>query len=260
MPARPPSRSAPRTALVLGATSDIAIETMHRLVADGLEQVVLACRRPDELAARFAERPLGLTTEAVRIVAWDATDVAAHAALVDDTHAALGAIDLVLCAVGSLGHGAGITASPDAVAAMIDANFRGPASALTEAARCLLAQGHGSIVVISSVAGLRGRKSNYVYGSSKGGLDTFTCGLADALHGSGVAVHLIRPGFVHTRMTTGLAPAPFASRPEQVADAIATAVRRPQSSVVHVPRLLGPLFAGLRAAPRPLWRRIAGDR
>ncbi len=106
-------------------------------------------------------------------------------------------------------------------------------------------------MVLSSVAGLRARKSNYLYGAAKAGLDTFACGLADALATTGVRLHLIRPGFVHTRMTAGLDPAPFASDADTVAVAIAAAVGRPRSSVVHVPRALGPLFGAFRARAAP---------
>ena len=124
----------------------------------------------------------------------------------------------------------------------------------------LVVQGRGTIVVLSSVAAVRPRKSNYVYGSSKAGLDAFAQGLGDALVDKGVNVLVVRPGFVTSKMTAGLDPAPFATRPEVVADAIADAIDRDRSGVVSVPSKLGPMFVVLRNTPRPLWRRIAGDR
>jgi decaprenylphospho-beta-D-erythro-pentofuranosid-2-ulose 2-reductase len=246
------------SALVLGGNSDIGLATVRALAAQGLERVVLATRDAEALRTRLAQAPLPVTDVAVE--QWDANDVGAHAALLDRAGDALGAIDVVICAVGSLGHGAGITATPDAVSSLIAANFGGPAAALTAAAHRLTAQGHGAIVVLSSVAGLRARRSNYVYGSAKAGLDTFTSGLADAVAASGVRVHLVRPGFVTSKMTTGLRPAPFATTPEAVAAAICAALGKDRSTIVHVPRVLGPLFVGLRATPRILWRAIAGDR
>jgi len=245
----------PRTALVLGGNSDIALATIRRL---SLDRVVLAVRDAAAIRARLEAEPLPIRD--VSIESWDVLDTAAHAGLIERADRQLGGIDLVLCAVGSLGHGAGITASPAAAAALIDSNFTGPATVLTAAAQHLVARGHGTIVVLSSVAGLRARRSNYLYGSAKAGLDAFTQGLADSVAGSGVRVHLIRPGFVTSKMTTGLKPAPLATTTDAVAEAIAAAVGGRRSRIVHVPRVLGPMFVVMRALPRPIWRRVAGDR
>jgi decaprenylphospho-beta-D-erythro-pentofuranosid-2-ulose 2-reductase len=114
--------------------------------------------------------------------------------------------------------------------------------------------------VISSIAGVRARRSNYLYGSAKAGLDTFAQGLGDALAADGIRVHVVRPGFVTSKMTTGLAPAPFATTTSAVAEAIAAVVTSDHSRIVHVPKVLGPLFGLMRATPRPLWRRISADR
>src|SRR4029450_11965014 len=90
----------------------------------------------------------------------------------------------------------------------------------------LRAQGHGTIVVLSSVAGERARRSNFVYGSTKAGLDAFFQGLGDSLVGTGASVMIVRPGFVHTKMTEGLDPAPLATTPEAVAEAIVRGLER----------------------------------
>jgi short-subunit dehydrogenase len=102
---------------------------------------------------------------------------------------------------------------------------------------------------------VRVRRANYVYGSTKAALDGFASGLADALHGSGAALLLVRPGFVIGRMTAGMDPAPFSSTPQQVADAVLEALRRDRGEV-WVPPVLRYVFAGLRVLPRPLWRRL----
>jgi decaprenylphospho-beta-D-erythro-pentofuranosid-2-ulose 2-reductase len=117
-------------------------------------------------------------------------------------------------------------------------------------------QGRGTIVVLSSVAAIRPRKANPVYGSAKAGLDAFARGFADLLHGTGVRVVLVRPGFVTGRMTAGMPPAPLATTPEAVGRATAAALRRGQDTV-WVPPALAALAYGLRFVPRPLWRRIS---
>jgi len=150
----------------------------------------------------------------------------------------------------------------DAVAAesLLRANFVGPATALLGATRMLMAQGHGTIVVLSSVAGARARRSNFVYGSAKAGIDAFAQGLGDSVAGTDVKVHVVRPGFVTTKMTEGLTPAPFASTADEVAAAVADVLTATRNRIVWVPPLLGPLMGILRNAPAPLWRRVAGDR
>jgi decaprenylphospho-beta-D-erythro-pentofuranosid-2-ulose 2-reductase len=262
MPRRSTETTAPRTALVLGGNSDIARATMRRLASTtaqaGLDRVVLAVRDPAATRARLDAEPLPIAD--IVVEQWDALDAAAHRSLLRRSAAALGSIDLILCAVGRLGHGAGIGAKPSEAAELITANFTAPATAITAAAHHLVEQGHGCLVVITSVAGLRARRSNYIYGSAKAGLDTFAQGLADSLVKTDVRVHIVRPGFVHTKMTTGLKAAPFSTDADTVAEAIAAAVVERRSSIVHVPGALSPLFKLLRVLPRPLWRRVAGNR
>ncbi len=120
----------------------------------------------------------------------------------------------------------------------------------------LRAQGHGTLVVLSSVAGVRVRKDNFVYGSTKAGLDGFAQGLGDALQGSGARVMVVRPGFVTTKMTEGLAPAPFSTDADSVAADIVTGLRR-GSHTVWSPPVLRAVFGALQLVPRPLWRRLA---
>ncbi|MFZ4517101.1 MAG: SDR family NAD(P)-dependent oxidoreductase [Microthrixaceae bacterium] len=249
--------SPPRTALVLGATSDIAVACVAELARRGLREAVLAARDPEAAASAVAAAAPGVRVTTRR---WDATDVDTHRALAEEAADLLGGLDLTLCAVGMLGHHAGRSMGPGQVDEMVRTNFAGPAAALAAAADVMAAAGRGTIVVLSSVAGQRARRSNYVYGSSKAGLDVFAQGLGDALVGTGVRVVVVRPGFVRSRMTEGLDPAPFATDPATVAGAVADAVTRGRHEVVPVPALLGPLFGVLRNAPRPLWRRIAGDR
>ena len=122
-------------------------------------------------------------------------------------------------------------------------------------ARSLQSQGHGSLVVMSSVAGERARRANFIYGSSKAGLDAFAQGLGDALHGTGVHVMVVRPGFVRTRMTAGLPEAPLATTPEAVATAVELGLRR-RTETVWVPGTLRVVMAALRHLPRGVFRRL----
>lgn len=246
------------TALVLGGGSDIGLAIVRRLAEQGLEKVVLAGRDRD--AIRFAVEAEPLAVDVVDVVTWDALDAASHEPLLARAVELLGRIDVVICAVGLLGHHAGVAMGPVDADLLLRTNFTGPATALSAVAHTLQRQHHGSIVVISSIAAARARRSNFVYGSAKAGLDAYAQGLGDALVDTGVRVHIIRPGFVVSKMTTGLDPAPMATTPEVVADAVIDVLDRDTNGVVWVPPRLGPMMAVLRNVPAPLWRRIAGDR
>jgi len=247
-----------RTALVLGGGSEIGLAIVRRLATQGLERVVLAGRDRD--AIRLALGPDPLLVDAVDVVAWDALDVASHEPLVARAAELLGSIDVVVCAVGLLGHHAGLSMTATDADLLLRTNFTGPAAALSTVGQALERQGHGTIVVISSVAGARARRSNFVYGSAKAGLDSYAQGLGDALVDTDVRVHIVRPGFVVSKMTTGLDPAPMATTPAVVADAVVAVLDSTTNRIVWVPGRLGPMMGVLRNVPAPLWRRIAGDR
>ena len=144
-----------------------------------------------------------------------------------------------------------------AAAAAISTNFTGAVSAGLIVARHLRDQGHGKLIVLSSVAGERVRKTNFVYGSSKAGLDGFAHGLGDALSGSGASVLVVRPGFVHTKMTAGMEPAPLSTTPDAVADAIIDGLKTGRTTI-WVPSTLRWVFAAFRHLPRPLWQVVSG--
>src|SRR5690606_3190746 len=137
-----------------------------------------------------------------------------------------GPLGVVVLAFGILGDQARAEHDPAHAMAVVHTDYVAQLSVLTTVADLLRAQGSGRIVVFSSVAGVRVRRANYVYGSAKAGLDGFAGGLADALHGSGVRLLLVRPGFVIGRMTEGMTPAPLSSTPDQVADAVVRGLRR----------------------------------
>ncbi|MBW8711082.1 MAG: SDR family NAD(P)-dependent oxidoreductase, partial [Mycobacterium sp.] len=138
---------------------------------------------------------------------------------------------------------------------IVHTDFVAQVSLLTVLANTMRSAGSGSIVVFSSVAGVRVRRANYVYGSAKAGLDGFSSGLADALHDTGVHLLLVRPGVVIGRMTEGMTPAPLSSTPDQVAAATVRALAR-RRRTAWVPWALRPMFIGLRLLPQSVWRRM----
>jgi decaprenylphospho-beta-D-erythro-pentofuranosid-2-ulose 2-reductase len=243
-----------QTVLVLGGGSEIALATLRRLVTNRTRTVVLAAREPEKLAPA-AEELLGLGATRVETVTFDAEATATHEGLIDDVIERVGDLDLVLVAFGVLGDQAEAERDAAAAAEIARVNYLGAVSVSVPLASRLRAQGHGIIVVLSSVAGERARRSNFVYGSSKAGLDALFQGMGDSLVGSGVRVLIVRPGFVHTKMTAGLDAAPLATTPEAVADAIMRGIER-GSEVIWVPAALRVVMSVLRHAPRAVFRKL----
>lgn len=251
--------------VVLGGSSDIGAAIAERLVPGGCRGIVLAGRRPEAMEP-VADRLRAAGAE-VAVTAWDATDIGGHAdavkaaweALRPGTGAGSGTavdVDCVVLAAGVLGDQDQLADDPGAAAELAIANYAGPVSTLLHVARRLEEQGHGTIVVLSSVAGERARRSNFVYGSSKAGLDAFAQGLADSLVGTGVRVVVVRPGFVHSSMTAGKEPAPLATTPAAVAAAVADAIASGRETV-WVPGTFRYVMTALRHLPRPVWRRLS---
>ncbi|MFE1249214.1 decaprenylphospho-beta-D-erythro-pentofuranosid-2-ulose 2-reductase [Streptomyces sp. NPDC058741] len=242
----------PQSLLVLGGTSQIALATARRLIARRTRTVWLA-GRPSPALEEAAGQLRGLGAD-VHTVAFDALDPTSHEAVLGKVFAE-GDVDMVLIAFGLLGDQARDERDPEAAVRVAQTNYTGAVSAGLVCARSLQSQGHGSLVVMSSVAGERARRANFIYGSSKAGLDAFAQGLGDALHGTGVHVMVVRPGFVRTRMTAGLPESPLATTPEAVATAVELGLRR-RSETVWVPGALRVVMSALRHLPRGLFRRL----
>jgi decaprenylphospho-beta-D-erythro-pentofuranosid-2-ulose 2-reductase len=181
-------------------------------------------------------------------VRFDATDTGSHEAFVSDVFERFGDVDLVLVAFGVLGE-------EDEPVEVLNVNFVGAASVMTAIARRMTEQGHGTIVVLSSVAGERARKSNFMYGSSKAGVDAFAQGLGDSLAGTGVGVMVVRPGFVKTKMTAGRDPVPFSTTADAVAGEIVKGLAR-GAHTVWAPPVLRVVMSVLRHVPRGIFRRL----
>ncbi len=241
----------PQTIVVLGGTSEIGRAIADSLIAPTTRTLVLCCRRPDEAQPERFEHD-GLH---VVVKHFDAAATETHSAVIREIVAECGDIDVAIVAFGVLGSLADVDDDPHAAAQVVHVNYTGAVSSCLALAGQMRRQGHGRIAVLSSVAGERGRASNYVYGSSKAGLDTFAQGLGDALADTGVGVTVIRPGFVHSRMTRGMRSAPFAITPRVVGELAADGIRRGRHTV-WTPGVLRYVFIVLRHLPRPVFRRL----
>jgi short-subunit dehydrogenase len=238
--------------VIFGGRSEIGVELATRLAPGST--VVLAARGADRLDDQAAAvRAAG--ARAVHTVEFDADDLASHGPLVDKLVGEYGAIGTAVLAFGVLGDQVRAEADPAHAVAIVHTDYVAQISLLTLLATAMRDAGRGSMVVFSSVAGVRVRRANYVYGSAKAGLDGFASGLSDALHGTGVRLLIVRPGFVIGRMTEGMNPAPLSSTPAQVAAATATALTRGRRTV-WVPWALRPLFFCMRLLPQAVWRRM----
>jgi decaprenylphospho-beta-D-erythro-pentofuranosid-2-ulose 2-reductase len=222
--------------LILGARSDIGKAVAHKFAALG-HPIQLAVRNIETLAAEKTDMELRHNVP-VSLHEFDA--------LATDTHEAFVANlpDLprvAICAVGLMGQQDENESDIEAAARVMRSNYEGPASILAVLANRFERRGSGTLVGISSVAGERGRATNYVYGSAKAGFTAFLSGLRNRLAKQGVHVVTVLPGFVATQMTEGMdLPARLTAQPGEVADAIARAVER-KKDIIYV---------------RPIWRII----
>jgi decaprenylphospho-beta-D-erythro-pentofuranosid-2-ulose 2-reductase len=235
--------------LLLGGTSEIGLAILSSLNLGPDTEVILAGRDQQRLeaAGKSLNRP-------VTVALYDARQTDAHQAFADQVGAA-GVPDLVIAATGILTPQEQAERDVRLAATMIETNFTGHVTALLAFGEAMRKRGSGTIVVLSSIAAVRPRKFNSVYGATKAALDAFARGYADSLHGTGVRVLLVRPGFVIGKMTEGMPAAPLATTPEAVGTAVAKALRG-SSSIVWVPTPLAALATAMKLVPRPLWRQM----
>jgi decaprenylphospho-beta-D-erythro-pentofuranosid-2-ulose 2-reductase len=242
----------PQSVLLLGGTSEIGLAVVEAFSTDRPVRVVLAGRpspRLDAARARLEERGC-----AVETVDFDATAPDSHADVVRKAWAG-GDIDIALVAFGLLGDNEKAWTDGPTAIELAQVNYTAAVSVGVALAERMREQGYGSIVAFSSVAGERARRSNFVYGSTKAGLDAFYTGLTEALRPSGVVVTVVRPGFVHTKMTEGMKPAPLSTTPEAVAQVVVDAVRN-RKELVWAPAPLRFVMSALRHVPRAIFRRL----
>jgi len=239
--------------LILGATSAIA-RGAARLLAERGDRLFLVARDAAKLEATAQDlRVRGAA--GVDCAVADLNDFSRHEALLDEATATLGGLEVVLIAYGTLSDQKACERSFEATERELRTNFLSVVSLLTPLANRMEAQRGGTIAVISSVAGDRGRGSNYVYGTAKGALSLFLQGLRNRLHPAGVRVVTIKPGFVDTPMTANVKKNALFAAPETVAKGIVRAVDR-GDEVVYLPPFWRGVMALIRAVPEPLFKRL----
>jgi decaprenylphospho-beta-D-erythro-pentofuranosid-2-ulose 2-reductase len=242
----------PQSLLLLGGTSEIGLAVATRYAKRRPLRVVLAARPSERLdKAVSLLRDAGAT---VSTVEFDALDTASHPTVLDKAFSD-GDIDVTVVAFGLLGDAEQAWQNHATAVELAQVNYTAAVSVGVGLAERLRRQGHGRVVALSSVAGERVRRSNFVYGSTKAGMDGFYLGLGEALRGDGITVTVVRPGFVHTKMTEGMKPAPLSATADQVADVIVSAVAK-RKELVWAPAPLRVLFSILRHVPRAIFRKL----
>jgi short-subunit dehydrogenase len=241
-----------RKILIVGATSAIAEHTARLFAADG-DALFLVARDETKLAGVAADLEVrGARMAATRVM--DADDLEAHAEMLAAAEKALGGLDTVLIAYGTLPDQTAAQANPKQTVRAWQTNAVSVIALVTAIANRFEQAGGGLIAVISSVAGDRGRASNYVYGSAKAGDNTFLDGLRHRLHGTDVAVLTIRPGLVDTPMTAGLDKSKLFAAPDRVAADIHKAIAK-RKAICYTPGFWRLIMAIVRSLPRPLFHR-----
>lgn len=236
----------PGVVLLLGARSDIGGEIAVRICSG--REVVLAARGSDGLDD-VKRRLLAAGATVVRAVNFDATNLDSHRRIVREA----GEVTSAIVAFGILGDQELAEREEREAARIATVDYVAQVNMLTVLADEMA---RGEIFAFSSIAGWRARRANYVYGSTKAGLDAFCQGLSDKLHGTGLNLILARPGFVIGAMTEGMKPAIMSVTPDVVADAVVEAAVKGRSTTVWIPRRLAVLATIMRLVPRPIWRHM----
>jgi short-subunit dehydrogenase len=239
--------------LVVGATSAMASETARCFAAYGA-RLFLVGRNPARLEAVAADlRVRG--ARAVETAVLDVADRERREAVMDAAWNAFGGLDVALLAHGVLPDQAHCQANAQAAADALEVNFVSTVALLTPLANRFEAARAGCIAVITSVAGDRGRQSNYVYGSAKGGLDRFLEGLRNRLYHAGVTVVTLKPGFVDSPMTAGLDQGPLFASAARAGSAIYRAIER-RRDIAYIPWFWRPIMAVIRGLPEGVFKRL----
>jgi decaprenylphospho-beta-D-erythro-pentofuranosid-2-ulose 2-reductase len=239
--------------LIVGATSAIAAETARAYATTGA-RLFLTGRNPDRLAA-VADDLRVRGASRVETAHLDLNELCRHQEIVDAAFAAFGGLDVALIAHGTLPDQSRCQDSVSETLAALAVNLTSTIALLTPLASRFEAQGQGCIAVITSVAGDRGRQSNYVYGAAKGGVDVFLQGLRNRLHRSGVAVVTLKPGFVDTPMTAEIPKNPLFASPRRVGRAIHRAIEA-RRDVVYIPWFWRPIMFLITSLPEAVFKRL----
>jgi decaprenylphospho-beta-D-erythro-pentofuranosid-2-ulose 2-reductase len=249
------SATAMKKVVILGATSGIALEVERQMALQGCELLIVGRSQQ-----RLAELQVDLAVRGARQVFTYAADLACvqqHAAIFDFARRTFPDFDTVLLAYGSMRDQKDSETSVDVLLDELQVNFVSATAILTLFAAELGRRRTGCLAAITSVAGDRGRRSNYVYGSAKGALSLFLQGLRSRLHSSGVSVITIKPGPVQTAMTDHLPDAARFADPKQVARDIVRALERRSPDVLYTPRVWRYIMSGVQQIPESIFKRLS---
>lgn len=246
----------PQSVLVLGGTSEIAVAVVSKLAMARTNKVVLAVRNTQ--AGEEAADTLRALGAEVSVISMEASKPETAADTVAaGFEAAGGHLDLVIIAAAILGEQDAFDDDATATQELFSVNTTWPATALAALRPRMLAQGSGHVAVFSSVAAIRPRRSLYTYSASKAGLDAFTIGWAESVREAGIKVQIIRPGFVHSKMTKGKSAPPFTTDADQAANNIVAGLASPKL-VIWSPPILQWVFLALVHLPQAIWRKLPG--
>ncbi len=249
-----PAIGAPKKILVLGATSGIAESTCRIWAAQGAS-LFLVARNPDKLAAVAADfRTRGASFVDTAVADLDATET--HPSLLAHAINSLGGMDVAYLTHGILGDQSAAEQDFNTAAQILHTNFMAPVSLLTWLANYCVQRRAGVLAVISSVAGDRGRKSNYLYGSSKAGLTAFLAGLRNRVDREGVTVLTIKPGPVKTAMTAALPGSASFADVDAVAQTIVQAIDKKTPGDLYVPIKWAPIMFVIRHIPDRIFKKL----
>lgn len=244
----------PQRILLLGGTSEIGLAICERYLRDAPAGIILAALPDDPGREDAAAQLMRAGARAVTVVNFDAIDTAGHPAVIEECFAG-GDVDVAIVAFGLLGDAEDLWQNQAKAVAIAQINYTAAVSVGVLIGEKLRRQGYGRIIAMSSAAGERVRRSNFVYGSTKAGLDGFYLGLGEALREFGVGVLVIRPGQVRTRMSAHVKEAPLTVDKEYVADLAVTASAKGKD-LVWAPGAFRYVMMVLRHIPRPIFRKL----
>lgn len=242
----------PQSVFLAGGTSEIGLAIVRELIGPRVDRIVLAGRNLSQMA-QDAE-PFQVSGHTVSIVELDVEDTAGHEGALDSVFSQ-GDIDIAIMAIGVLGIQSDDERDVDSAMRTIRVNSTDSIELTFRTFQRLVQQGHGTMIVLSSIAAVRPRRANFIYGAGKAGLDAFVQGLIELGNEVGIKVILVRPGFVRTKMTAGMAEAPFSLDPIDVAKDIKNAIGKGKS-LIYSPAQIGPLATALKVIPRPILRKL----
>jgi decaprenylphospho-beta-D-erythro-pentofuranosid-2-ulose 2-reductase len=244
----------PQTVLLLGGTSEIGLAICERYLRNARARIVLACMPEDPGRDDAAAQMKAAGARSVDLITFDALDTDSHPKVIDRAFTD-GDVDVAIVAFGVLGDAEELWQNQRKAVQAAEINYTAAVSVGVLLGEKMRAQGFGQIIAMSTVAGERVRRSNFVYGSTKAGLDGFYLGLGEALREYGVHVLVIRPGQVRTRMSAHIKEAPLTVDKEYVANLAVTASAKGKE-LVWAPGAFRYVMVVLRHIPRSIFRKL----